>query len=63
VTEIRARTKIEVRNGDDLFIAGTEILCLGKVGDEWFAEIVIEEGDLRRFVHVMIKCDDVELEH
>lgn len=63
VTEIRARTKVEVRKGDDVFIAGSEMLCLGQVGDEWFAEFVIQEGDGRRFVHVMILCDDVELEH
>lgn len=63
VTEIRARTKVEVRKGDDVFIAGSEVLCLGKVRDEWFAEFVVQDGDGRRFVHVMLKCDDVELEH
>lgn len=47
----------------DVFAVGTEVLCLGQVGDEWFAEFVVHERAGKRYVHVMLKCEDVSIEN
>lgn len=59
--ETPARTKKEVSKGADRFLIGTEVLLLGKVGDEWFTEFVIKVGGSTRYVHIMIPLDDVEI--
>lgn len=59
--ETPARTKKEISKDADRFLEGTEVLLLGKVGEEWFAEFVIKEGEVTRYVHVMIPFEDVEL--
>jgi len=58
--EIRAKTKLSLRKGEDEFPPGTDVLLLGKIGDEWFAEFVVKDGSKIRYVHMLIHGDFVK---
>lgn len=63
--EIAARTKVEVTtDSGNTFPAGTDVLLLEQVGDEWFTEFVIPDSSRptgRRWDYMMVKHVDLDI--
>jgi hypothetical protein len=63
--EIAARTKIDLTtDSGDMFPAGTDVLLLEQVGDEWFTEFVIEDSSRltgKRWAYMMVAHGDLDI--
>lgn len=63
--EIAAKTKVQVvTDSGNTFPAGTDVLLLEQVGDEWFTEFVIADPSSasgRRWDYAMVKHCDLDI--
>ena len=64
--EIQAKMKVAMSTEKgEIFPAGTEVLLLEQVGDEWFVEITIPDDDKptgKRYEYLMAPHQDLDIE-